>query len=545
MKIKSRKIKKKVLSIKRSRSLNNLIKLPVRYLPILGITYIFISIGSLYRQNFNEVRLGNFFAIFLIISLFITLLHLLVRVITASQFNASVVSLLLAIFIMDFESIASHYGLDLINYLIQTILLMVLVSAFIKIIEKNYRLSDVYKIITLVSLGLLLFNFIMVGWKYVGNINNLNYTIKDVQELNLSCDEGCDRPDIYYFVFDRYASEEVLKEVYDYKNPLIGYLKKRGFTINDSANSNYPFTHFSIPSVLNASYLDDYFDNNIKTIHPLKKAIDYSTASEALQNLGYEYYAVGSWWEQTRHVEGADVNYDEGVYFEFLNKKHYLSEFQTLILEKSIINKLATNSLHSGDFNILTSNNIEPYKKQFEKQKLALGQVIAEDTSSPKFVFSHILLPHPPFIYDENGNTPNYGPLSDDDGAKLEDKYVNQLKYANKYIEELFNAILENNPDSVIIMQADEGPYPKGFTKSSDYISASTKQRKTKTGISSYIYVPDKYEFNQTNWSPVNTFPLVFNSLFNTSFESKDPKVYLFSTAGERVDFSNELIESE
>ena len=59
------------------------------------------------------------------------------------------------------------------------------------------------------------------------------------------------KPDIYYFVFDRYASNSWLRSEYGYDNSdLTSFLETQGFTVRDDALSNYPFTISSVSSTL-------------------------------------------------------------------------------------------------------------------------------------------------------------------------------------------------------------------------------------------------------------------------------------------------------
>jgi hypothetical protein len=73
---------------------------------------------------------------------------------------------------------------------------------------------------------------------------------------------------------------------------------------------------------------------------------------------------------------------------------------------------------------------------------------------SPKFVYTHILLPHEPFIFDESGNL--LPPQASDDW----DYYLGQHKYATTLAEQLMTRLLAvadpTNPP-VIILQSDHG----------------------------------------------------------------------------------------
>jgi hypothetical protein len=68
-------------------------------------------------------------------------------------------------------------------------------------------------------------------------------------------------------------------------------------------------------------------------------------------------------------------------------------------------------------------------------------------SDNPQFVFAHILMPHPAFVFKSDG-TPQE-PGRDDFAANVE-----QIIYAKTYLLEMIAGIPE---DAVIIIQSDEG----------------------------------------------------------------------------------------
>src|SRR5215211_254514 len=63
-------------------------------------------------------------------------------------------------------------------------------------------------------------------------------------------------PDIYYIILDGYGRQDVLEEVYGYRNEeFLSYLRSRGFFVADEAHSNYIQTPLSLSSSLNFDYI--------------------------------------------------------------------------------------------------------------------------------------------------------------------------------------------------------------------------------------------------------------------------------------------------
>ncbi len=80
--------------------------------------------------------------------------------------------------------------------------------------------------------------------------------------------------------------------------------------------------------------------------------------------------------------------------------------------------------------------------------------IIKEPTQKPKFLFLHILLPHEPFVFDENGD-----PVAEGDMHNWADPrhYAGQVIFLSKLIDELTTAIITQDPQAVVLLQSDHG----------------------------------------------------------------------------------------
>jgi hypothetical protein len=136
---------------------------------------------------------------------------------------------------------------------------------------------------------------------------------------------------------------------------------------------------------------------------------------------------------------------------------------------------------------------------------------IPGEIAGPKFVFAHIILPHPPFVFDEQGNAVNYPePLSAEEYAKA---YRAQVIYLNQRLLPLLQTILaESNPPPIIILQGDTGP---------GRVSHSGRM-----AILSALYLPGYADVLPTSLTPVNNFRLVFDAYFNASLTRLEDDSY-------------------
>jgi hypothetical protein len=122
------------------------------------------------------------------------------------------------------------------------------------------------------------------------------------------------------------------------------------------------------------------------------------------------------------------------------------------------------------------------------------------DMPGPRFVFIHLVIPHAPYAFDENGH-----PAAPD---KLVSKYgyLDQVKFINKaLLPHLETIINRSKTPPVIIVQGDHGP---------PWEDDHTAQLK----ILNAYYLPQGKEKLYPTISPVNSFRVVFNSYFDTDF---------------------------
>jgi hypothetical protein len=148
--------------------------------------------------------------------------------------------------------------------------------------------------------------------------------------------------------------------------------------------------------------------------------------------------------------------------------------------------------------------------------------------SQPTFAYVHLISPHPPFVFDAEGN-PTYPPDFWNDQrlypARLYQKgYLNQVQFLNKKLLQAVDTILsESDVPPVIIIQGDHGPW--------------LQPKEKRMWILAALYLPGYQDELYPAISPVNFFRVVFNSYFGGKYELLDdisyfspvPKLYEFS----------------
>mgnify|MGYP003327854063 CR=1 FL=1 len=133
------------------------------------------------------------------------------------------------------------------------------------------------------------------------------------------------------------------------------------------------------------------------------------------------------------------------------------------------------------------------------------------------------MLPHPPWIFGPNGEEITPGkPLLITDNPEYRDsgwepklQYIQQVQFANKKTMEVVDKILENNKNSIIIIQGDHGT-----AWETNWMEPGKDDVWQRLRIFDAIYFPDedKREQLKNDRTSVNTFRTVFNSYFDGSY---------------------------
>lgn len=319
-------------------------------------------------------------------------------------------------------------------------------------------------------------------------------------------------PDIYYIVLDGYGRSDILREYYGVDNSgFLDFLRNSGFYVSEESHSNYNQTALTISSALNLNYLDHLMKINEQSDNrePLARLVRDSAVRRYLEAHGYQVVAFDTWYFVTQ-VTDADLYYPN---IERLNP------FEEMLLVNSAaifwVDRLAA------------VERYENYLRSFEN----LYHVVELKQESPKFVFAHMIIPHPPFVFKENGEPGNYsgtgeGSMFSGNQADYFEGYSSQVKFANKVFARIIEHILaESERPPVIILQADHGP---GGYLNWDHVENSCIRERF--SILSAIYLPPGIQkIQDPRITPVNTFRLVFNNVFGENLPLLEQKAYFSS----------------
>ena len=324
-----------------------------------------------------------------------------------------------------------------------------------------------------------------------------------------------DPRDVYYIIFDRYADEITLRERYDYDNtPFLNSLTARGFDVVTDAVANYPKTAHSLASSLNMSFLDQLVAEQgagSGNWQPIFQSMQDFRVARALESIGYTYDHVGSWWTPTREDPTADRNYVYGR-----------GEFTQTLLDTTIWPAMSgIGSAEEGD----------PWLAQYRRvvyQFEALEEIAADP--DPTFTFAHFTLPHPPYVFDAQGNyvTPDQWKGGPDDA------YLDQLTYTNARMQVMIDALLAgpDESDPILVIQSDEGPHPVRLEADEDsyeWPDATDDELGGKFRILDAMYLPgEASDAELGSFTPVNTFRIIFDRYFGADLPLLPDRSWIF-----------------
>jgi hypothetical protein len=321
-------------------------------------------------------------------------------------------------------------------------------------------------------------------------------------------------PDIYYIVLDSYPRSDILRDILHYDNSdFINGLKKRGFYVTAHGNSNYADTFLSLPSTLNMRYLDDLpkrlgAGSRHNTV-PLLMIVTNKVVP-IMKSLGYKFVNVGSEWFATAKSKFADINFKtQGSQLRVGPATFGLDETSIVYLESTalrpLIEKRIRQSLQRTILNAFSALERIP------------------SIPEPTFTFAHILIPHPPFLFDAKGRWIDDSALEAAGDVYLDrPHYVDQVAYTSRKALHAVDAILRKSKrPPIIVMAGDHGSttllgHPDKWGTPEQMGVNAVRER---MGNLNVYYFPDRnYKNLYPTITPVNSFRLIFSQYFGLNY---------------------------
>ncbi len=504
-------------------------KKPIPFHPLLFALH---PVLFLYAQNIDILRVGQIFpATILIFSATVSAWLILSVCLRDISRSALIVSISLLAFFSYGHFINPHTGVlfGTITIAKQRYPLMLLVfcvgSCSYLIIRARNRVVTITKLFNVAGLLLVIFPMsILLSTTLTEQTPAARLQLVSPVPRSSATHATTERPNIFYVILDAYGRADVLRAFYGLQTQdFLSQLNKRDFYIADLSFANYCQTSLSLASSLNLTYLDAIarkMGKESANKKPLISMIQSSYATKFLKAQGYRFvfFDSGSMWTNTRN---ADI---------YMTPSTSLSEFENQLLDFtplpvlfSKLGQLGLWELGRVQYEIHRRLILYPFANLPKVAKYPF----------PVFVIAHILAPHVPFIFGENGERVNLdkSPTQDEptwlkDRAGYRKGYARQIRFVNRKVLELVDRLIANSSiPPIILIQGDHGPsLNSSDTRGKRHPGAFWLE---KMAILNAYHLPGTAKKKlYRSISPVNSFRVIFNGYFGTSFPLLDDRSY-------------------
>ncbi len=381
------------------------------------------------------------------------------------------------------------------------IYMLLLVTGLVLILRKVQHPRSLTGIANVVAAVLLVFPLAQSISHALTSVNNTNPESQSPLQLPVLIPSDDPLPSVYYIVLDTYMRSDALERDLGFDNSeFIAALDQLGFYVPDCTLTNYDFTMGSLTAALNMDYLDtlrlELDARGLRNLHTVK-LIKQSRVRYALESLGYRTVAFDSGYEWSR-IRDADA-------YLALGKDSFavqsLQPFEAMFVKSTAL-RLFTDYIiltDQGDFNLPVSQ----FNTHINLERFILSTLpdLANDPA-PKFVFTHILIPHWPYVFLPDGSIRDdvdyY--VSEDLPPSLRDPgYLDSVQFINGQMITILKRIIDASPTPpVVVIMGDHG------------LSGDNR-----TQIFTAIYLPEiEGSALYDTITPVNYFRIVFNSIF-------------------------------
>ena len=501
---------------------------------LVGIFPILI----IYSQNIGRVEITELFLpVIIIVGLTIGLYYFLKLILKNENKSAIIVTLILImlfsyghIYYLLSDVMIDEFDIGQNRYLIPAFGLVLGISIFFIIRARRVfdNATSILNVISIVFIIVAISNVALVGAEITScdkcSNQELFYETRDFsgyfEPHKFLISENQELPDVYYLILDEYARNDALIDYHDFSNhELTEFLENKGFHIAKNSFANYPMSVQSIPAIMNMDYINflaDEIGTEVRNYKPLnEKNYGLYPNNMVIKNFKEMDYKIITFNTFALHLHENPLS-DKT----FCHRDKFL-------LDNRLVDVLARTSIFGYYVERWAEGELRQATLCAFENFADAGNVFDE----PVFVWAHVMLPHPPWIFGPNGEEITPGkPLLITDNPEFRDsgwepkiQYIQQVQFANKKTIEVIENILENNKNVIIIIQGDHGT-----AWETNWMDPSKDDAWQRLRNFDAIYFPDEDKRVQLNddRTLVNTFRIVFNSYFGSDYEILENKMY-------------------
>lgn len=281
--------------------------------------------------------------------------------------------------------------------------------------------------------------------------------------------ESFGQPNVYFFILDEYSSFEILSKYYGYDNAVFNdFLEMEGFNVSRESYSTDNQTEHSICDLLNLDYISRELSKD--------ECLDASSnapLNTIFSEMGYTEFQIST---NNHYINGVvSLNSDAGQ--EALEEIALEGDDSgEIVSDNSISGALSellggmdngsdvdvdTDALNEWGFypsDYIRSTYEDRSNYDYACSVLRIFDYFEDPANytatTPRVTYTYMTATHVPFTFDEYG-----GLISGSKSRDWEDTevYLGQYKFISKHMMASISTIIENDPDSIIIVMSDHG----------------------------------------------------------------------------------------
>ena len=258
-------------------------------------------------------------------------------------------------------------------------------------------------------------------------------------------------PNMYVFVLDAYPRTDTLAD-WGYDNePFIAQLEDMGFAVSRESHSNYMKSWLSLATMADLRHVDSSetegeLPSDSVQHRRLSRLFNDGQGWDVLRQHGYEIVATEPAFPDLELYEA-----DRTV------GRWPINAFEAGLLRESPVSRIEGVSDWVSD----------AFRDRFAGQIEATSGI---SSAAPMFVWTHVLSPHAPAIFDREGSAVEhpcypvgctfFQQTAADMGlsaSSLEQRLVGQVQYVNRLVADTVRQITTADPAAVVVVLADHG----------------------------------------------------------------------------------------
>ncbi len=310
------------------------------------------------------------------------------------------------------------------------------------------------------------------------------------------------RPDVFIILADAHGRQDVLHDGYDYDDsPFIRALQAMDFEVASASRSNYTYTEYSLASMFSSSYLSNLNDHPEQAFQDAlaRRTVHDNPTFPLLRRAGYEITVISSGYEHLG-LRSADQYVDTGQ----------PNEFEYALLA----NVSATAIWNALD----PQHDLEAIRQRTRDDLASIVNLANSESSTPRFVFAHLPVPHWPFVFDTDcGPAPGTGQVEGGSGRHAGTDVtiaatVAQTTCVDRMLTQAVTQLVSAEPDAVLVVMSDHGP-----EEHLDWWAPDAAGINERTANLLAIRTPGRTGVVPADTTLVNLMPLLLNGLLGTT----------------------------